>query len=64
MKYLGGESERGRLNRFLGYSAKAQRTGRSAPSYLDANSQSMQKNYREEVAIGWKTSQKHVACFK
>jgi hypothetical protein len=38
---MGGENQRGSLNRITGYSEKAQCTGN--PAYLEPNSQSMQK---------------------
>ena len=38
---LGGGSQKGSLNRFTGYSVKAQCTGE--PAYLEPNSECMQK---------------------
>jgi hypothetical protein len=48
MLFMGGESQRVIFSVFSGYSSQAQCTGK--PSYLEPNSQSMQKNRRRGLS--------------
>jgi hypothetical protein len=54
---MGGESQRGSLNRIMGCSVKAQCIGK--PAYLEPNRDSMQKTIEDRSAIGAETAQKH-----
>ncbi len=54
MLVVRGECQRGTLSFFWGYSEKAQRIGKSERTYLEPNSQSTQKIYRERSLLAEK----------